>query len=137
MIVVDCCLMVAYLTGEPLAEKHRMLAQRIADGGSLAHVPAIFFTEFANALRQSLRRKHITLEGWENAVQTALAMRVTADDFSLRPSAIRPLSRISEAYNLTVYDASYLELAIRLGYPLATLDAELIKAARKEEVQYV
>jgi len=38
---------------------------------------------------------------------------------------------------LTVYDASYLELASRESLPLATLDADLAAAARKERLQLI
>ena len=38
---------------------------------------------------------------------------------------------IAREYKLSAYDAAYLELAIRHGAPLATLDAKLRKAARK------
>jgi predicted nucleic acid-binding protein len=37
-------------------------------------------------------------------------------------------------HRLTAYDAAYLELAIRFRLPFATLDNELISAARKERV---
>jgi predicted nucleic acid-binding protein len=39
------------------------------------------------------------------------------------------------AYGLTAYNAAYLELALRKHYPLATLDKNLIAAARKEGIQ--
>lgn len=38
---------------------------------------------------------------------------------------------LSRIYSLSSYDAAYLELALREGLPLATLDKQLIKAARK------
>jgi predicted nucleic acid-binding protein len=37
---------------------------------------------------------------------------------------------VALAYRLTSYDAAYLELAIRLQLPLATLDTELIRACK-------
>ena len=40
-------------------------------------------------------------------------------------------------YGLTVYDAAYLELALREGIDLATLDAELADAARAEGVSLI
>ena len=36
---------------------------------------------------------------------------------------------LSRTFNLTAYDASYLERALRSGYPIATLDQEIQKAA--------
>lgn len=41
---------------------------------------------------------------------------------------------LARAYKLSSYDASYLELAIREGLPLATLDKDLAKAAKKADV---
>ena len=49
-----------------------------------------------------------------------------------RGAAIADLAR---RYRLSAYDASYLELALRVGLPLATLDADLAKAARKAGVK--
>ncbi|WP_369127386.1 type II toxin-antitoxin system VapC family toxin [Bowmanella dokdonensis] len=41
---------------------------------------------------------------------------------------------LSRAYKLSSYDAAYLELAIRKGLPLATLDKNLPKAAKKADI---
>ncbi len=41
---------------------------------------------------------------------------------------------LAERHNLTVYDAAYLELALRRRLPLATLDRELREAASAEKV---
>lgn len=45
--------------------------------------------------------------------------------------------RIALAYRLTSYDAAYLELAIRKNIPLATLDADLIRAAQAAKVAVI
>jgi predicted nucleic acid-binding protein len=42
---------------------------------------------------------------------------------------------LARRHKLSAYDASYLELAIRLGVPLATLDVDLQKAAKKAGVK--
>ena len=41
---------------------------------------------------------------------------------------------LADRHNLTVYDATYLELALRLSLPLATLDDDLRLAALRENV---
>ena len=41
---------------------------------------------------------------------------------------------LAQQFHLTTYDAAYLELAMRLSQPLATLDDDLAKAARKAGV---
>lgn len=43
--------------------------------------------------------------------------------------ALTTILRLAETHRLTTYDASYLELAMRLGVPLATLDKSLRHAA--------
>jgi predicted nucleic acid-binding protein len=43
--------------------------------------------------------------------------------------------QLARRYKLSAYDASYLELALRLGLPLATLDEDLQKAAKKAGIK--
>ena len=50
------------------------------------------------------------------------------------PLSYGAVFEIAERHSLTVYDAAYLELAIRERLALASLDAALIRAARKEQV---
>jgi len=42
---------------------------------------------------------------------------------------------LAERFELTVYDATYLELAIRRGMPLASRDSALNNAARRSGVE--
>jgi predicted nucleic acid-binding protein len=44
---------------------------------------------------------------------------------------------LMDRFNLTAYDATYLELALRRNLPLATLDKELFAAARQAGVALV
>ena len=100
------------------------------------HVPALWYWETANTLSGSLRRKRITpacvktsFEGLSNlpvVVDEPISFRIRGDVFAL-----------AQEHGLTVYDATYLELALRKGLPLATLDKDLIKAARKAGVALV
>jgi len=57
-----------------------------------------------------------------------------ATDADVEEEALMQLAR---RHRLTVYDAAYLELALRKGYPLATLDAALSIAARAEGVPLI
>jgi len=43
------------------------------------------------------------------------------------------VAAIADRHRLTVYDAAYLELTLRTGHPLATLDLQLAEAARMEQ----
>jgi predicted nucleic acid-binding protein len=48
--------------------------------------------------------------------------------------AWRSTLRLADLHRLSVYDAAYLELAMRRGLPLASLDRELRVAAAAENV---
>jgi predicted nucleic acid-binding protein len=105
-------------------------------GGSEAIVPAHWPVEVANALRMGARRGRISstdvlqfLEDLE-----VLPIRIDTGDKKLLRVKLYPLA---EQYDLTVYDAAYLELAIRKNLPLATLDLGLLKAARLAGVTIV
>ena len=63
-----------------------------------------------------------------------LAEVPVAVDTAPDETAVMTLAR---RHRLTVYDAAYLELALREGLPLATLDASLAEAARREGVAVV
>ena len=98
-----------------------------------AHVPAIWWFEIRNVLLINERRKTI------NERDTALFLRVLSAmsieiDRSPDDGATLTLAR---SHGLTVYDAGYLELALRKAVPLATLDKELAAAARREGVSLI
>ena len=101
----------------------------LLSAGTEAITPAIWPFEVANALLVAERRKRITL-----AQVTALLRRIEDLPISVEPiEAGRPFEQIlsvGRQQNLSQYDAAYLELALRTGLPLATLDGKLREAAR-------
>ena len=96
--------------------------------GDEAVVPAHWITEVGNALFMAVRRKRISSQDAYQflADLESLPIRTDAAPKNLVRGAVFPMA---EQYGLTVYDAAYLELAIREGLPLATLDDDLRKAA--------
>lgn len=95
--------------------------------GETAVVPAHWPLEVLNSLLVAVRRGRIPRDKaerfWGNL--SALTIRVEATDLA----ACFPIHRLAEQYRLTAYDAAYLELALRVGVPLATLDGDLRRAA--------
>ena len=89
--------------------------------------------EVNNVLRFFEKKKLITSLDLEKAIAFVDCLPILRDkteiDFSM-PLVLR----LSREYELTVYDACYLELAVRLNLPLASLDNDLIKAARAVKV---
>jgi len=102
-------------------------------GGEEVAVPSHWPLEILNGIIHAKRKGRVT----EQTVQWFLASLVSfhivldAGDGLLRFNAIRDLA---ERHRLTSYDAAYLELALRLNLPLATLDGALRKAAQAENV---
>jgi predicted nucleic acid-binding protein len=66
----------------------------------------------------------------------ALAVLPIAVEPPLSPLQAKTVLVLCAQHGLTVYDATYLDVAKRKGLPLATLDADLIKAASEEGVPY-
>lgn len=94
-------------------------------------VPYLWRLEFPNALLMAERRRRVgreqRLEILDNAAQLSLRTDQTMPD-------IRTLSALADRRGLTVYDASYLELAARSNSDLITLDRTLAQAAAAEGV---
>ena len=92
------------------------------------HVPVVWALEFANALRQLERRRKLKPDATAELLDAVDALGLQID---ASPPGQRRLLDLARQYDLSVYDASYLELAIRLAVPLATQDGALAAAATK------
>jgi predicted nucleic acid-binding protein len=99
-----------------------------------AAVPAIWGLEVANVLVRAERHGSIERSVTENFAMMLAGLKIVVDDKTSEYSFADTL-QLARTHNLTAYDASYLELALRLDLPLATLDEKLIKAARKAGVE--
>ncbi len=95
-----------------------------------ARVPALWLFEMSNVLATAERRGRIDTERVARFLQALLALPVEVDH--VEKTALLPaLVRIARSHSLTAYDASYLELAMRSGLPLATRAAALQAAAER------
>ena len=100
------------------------------------YVPAIFPVEIGNGLGIALRKGRITEEQVADALDTLRLLRIDVEEVS-DLGLVQPLLDHMRTHRLSGYDASYLELADRLGLPLATFDRELAHAARTLGVKLV
>ena len=94
-------------------------------------VPVIWRLEFPNALLAAERKRRIDRQTRLEALELAggMALRVDA-----APVSMTAISALAERHGLSTYDASYLELALRQSFDLATLDRALAAAAAAEGV---
>jgi predicted nucleic acid-binding protein len=126
--VLDASLMLAWLLPDEATSATEALLQSWEQGADL-YAPPLLRYEVSNALVMAhLRRKRLTRKQAEEKLVEfeAFSVEYDADSSRLAPSKT---SELALQHNLTVYDAAYLELALRLRLPLATLDGQLRAAA--------
>jgi predicted nucleic acid-binding protein len=90
--------------------------------------PAHWPFESANMLQMALRRGRIDAKGREDALRQLDALLVAVEPGD--PEALRRAIPLADQHALTIYDAAYLELAVRLGATLASRDRALIAACK-------
>ena len=98
-----------------------------------AVVPNLWHLEAVNVLLVAEKRGELEPAEVERFIAQLEGLPIQVDPMTEHQAFSRTLS-LTRAYNLSSYDAAYLELAIREGLPLATLDRQLIKAAGKANV---
>lgn len=127
-LVLDASVALSWcFRNEATAATDRVL-DRLAD--ETASVPAIWHLEIANVLALSERRGRITPARGSEFLSLLETLAIEVDEET--PS--RALGRVldlARAEQLTAYDAAYLELAMRLGIPLASKDTDLCDAAER------
>jgi predicted nucleic acid-binding protein len=104
--------------------------------GTTAITPAIWPFEVANALLVSERRKRITLAQVTSVLQRIADLPISVDPVRTE-RAFGATLLLAREQQLTEYDAAYMELALREGLPIATLDDRLRRAAQKVGVPLV
>jgi predicted nucleic acid-binding protein len=95
-----------------------------------AAVPALWSLEMANILAAAERRGRLSAARISEFIALLEGLAIEVDDETAR-HALHETLTLARNEGLTAYDASYLELAMRLGVPLATKDAQLARVAAK------
>jgi predicted nucleic acid-binding protein len=129
-LVLDASVAFAFVApdeGDPLEATTKLLETK----GAV--VPASWRLEIANALLLAQRRGRIDGAFRRQALSELGDMPISIDDETNHHAWERTLT-LAERYNLSTYDSAYLELALRRGLPLATLDEELRTGAMRARV---
>lgn len=90
----------------------------------VAVVPSLWSLEVTNVLLVAERRQRLTLAQTTRAVTLLQALPITIDSFTAQQAMEHTLA-LGRNYGISAYDAAYLELAMRSGLPIATVDQRL------------
>ena len=113
---------------------HASDAVLVAVTASGAVVPSLWRLEIANALQMAIRRGRIDKLFRDASLTDLQALNIRVDAETDTAAWSETLA-LADRWELTLYDAAYLELAARLQLPLATLDKALRIAATGHGVQ--
>jgi len=129
-LVIDASIALAWLLNEP----NRRMADEAIEAGLAAGLatPELFWIEVADVLGQRIRRGALAAAQRDEALADLRSVGIVQHQSAEKLTQIVALS---DRHGLTAYDAAYLELAMRLGAALTTLDRDLVAAARAEGLE--
>jgi predicted nucleic acid-binding protein len=127
-LVIDASAVLAWCFEDESGPEADALIEQVAAQG--ASVPGLWPLEIANGLVMGERRGRIKRA--ESAAFAAMLeeLPIVADP-ATGARALHETMSLAREHDLTAYDAAYLELAMRLGLPLATSDRKLRAAAER------
>lgn len=133
--VLDNSVTMRWLFGDGKPQE-RAYAGRVLDAmqNVTARVPMTWGLEVANVIAKA-EAKALVTEARSGAFLEMLEEIEIEVDAATFAHALSDTLQLARRYKLSAYNASYLELALRTGLPLATLDEDLQKAAKKAGVK--
>jgi predicted nucleic acid-binding protein len=132
--VLDCSVAISWCLVDENNDYPNGILAMMAD--SKAFVPGIWSLEIANVLLVAERRNRMTTEQSEEAIALLQSLLIQVDP-ATDANALGATLLLGRQEGLAAYDAAYLELALRLGLPLATIDTRLAQAATRCGVDLV
>lgn len=128
-LVLDCSVMLPWFLED---ERSKFTDELLLAAKRTEYwVPGIWSLEFPNALLMAERKGRILRQRRLDALNQVLRLFVRVDN---EPIDLTGISQLAERHQMTTYDAAYLELALRHGFGIATLDRRLAAAASAEHI---
>jgi predicted nucleic acid-binding protein len=126
--VLDVSIALSWCFSDEATPETWQLLERLEQESAI--VPELWLLEVGNVLVNAERRGRITEARVTEFLELLAALDIEVDnETSLR--AGREIVSLARSHRLTTYDAAYLELAMRLGLPLASKDDALRSVAKK------
>ena len=126
-IILDCSVTVSWFIPDEFSKNSLNIKDKISEKGAI--VPTIWFLEVGNVLLISERRKRITKEQRQIALYILNDLPIKTGELTFKNAWFETIE-LAERYNLSLYDACYLELSLRCNSKLATFDNNLKQAAK-------
>ncbi len=97
---------------------------------SEAIVPSVWPLEVANVLLVAEGKQRLARADTARFVTLVRSLPIMVED-ETPDRILGEILALARDYGLSCYDASYLDLAVRTSLPIATLDEDLSKAAKR------
>ena len=127
-LVIDSSAALSWCFEDESSPASDIVFERVRDQGAI--VPGLWHLEVANVLLQAEKRGRITAGDVAIRLELIAELPITTD-LETTARAWRETLTLARVEGLTIYDATYLELAMRRGLPLSTKDEALITAAKR------
>ncbi len=131
--VLDNSITVAFLLGEGSSVADTVFSKKLTVN-DMAFVPTLWHLEVRNVLFLKEFSGKLQIGEASQLITSLGKFPITTDLHTTTPSTLMHVERLMLRFGLTSYDAAYLELAYRMGVPIATLDEELKAAAKALKV---
>ena len=124
--IADCSVAMAWCFEDEVTPRTESLLERTRTESLI--LPGHWALEVTNVLRSAARKGRLTESQALQRAAVLMSLPIQYDTLT-HIVAFTSTYRLATRYKLTMYDAAYLELAIRLGASLATNDRDLAHAA--------
>ena len=129
--VLDSSVALAWVLPDESNPSIDRLCDRLTD--DIAVVPPVWPLEIGNVLQVAVKRGRLNSKDMGRVIKELRALPIEIDATSTERSFEETLA-LAQKYDLTTYDASYVELAQRRDVPMATLDHKLRKACQSAKI---
>jgi len=135
--VLDASVAMSWLLGDGVATARGYamgVLEAMKSEDNRAIVPVVWNLEVANVIAKA-EQNGLLVEAQSEAFLEMLSGLDIDVDSDTVATALSDTLQIARRYRLSAYDASYMELSLRSGISLATLDQDLHKAARRAGIK--
>jgi predicted nucleic acid-binding protein len=134
LFVVDNSIIMSWCFRDEISRYADAILERLENATAL--VPAIWPLEIGNALLVAERKKRLSQADSKHFLSLLAALPILVEQ-EAPERMLKEILILAREQNLSTYDASYLDLALRKEVPIATLDKMLLAAAKRCHVPVV